>query len=744
MDVAELKSRHKDICYNINSKRIKNALTLLKGLVDESEFGDYQRQWEKHNETYANIIKYSAMGIVDPQRQEIYYKLIITILELSDLAVQKILTKTASQETYRLKHKLQKETELSKDEASRIIENLAFSQELSEILKDSVISSHDQEDPDSRQNLLVRVFNIIWLSDKFHEGNIFLVREIIELDFPWYEKCIFVSALTLSLQRCFDPAKIELLYEFYEHGEEQVSQRALVGLLVGLSLYNDRLNYYPELMKKIEQVTDEEKLISDIENAIIQFVKSRETEKITRKFTEEIVPEVIKITPKLKDKLDLDNILSEDLSEDKNPEWEKFFEDSPGIYDKLEEFSRMQMEGSDVFLSAFAMLKHFDFFREMTNWFKPFHKDEETVKQSLTGQTVNIDTGHFIDGIDKSAFLCNSDKYSFCLNVRQMPEAQKTMMLEMFNAELEAMKEIAEEENIINQAEKNKRIFIQYIQDLYRFYKLYPYKIEFDDIFDRDLKIHETTYFSAVAKDKKTLWNIAQCYFERDFFEEARDIYIKLNEEGDTSYEVFEKIAYCNQRMGDFKGALDYYIKAELFDTNRKWLLQKIAYCYRRLKDNNNAVKYYLQAEKLEPENIFLQVSIGNCYLDLEDYKNALNYYYKVELQDPSNHKVLRPLGWTSFILGKLDVAKKYMTKLLEQEANKFDLMNMGHIEWCLGNKEEAIQFYKKSIEKKDNSFDLFINGFKDDKKYLLKNGVDEEDIPLMMDYLQYKLENGR
>ena len=743
MNISELKNKHKIISIHVSKKQIKNSLDVLKELVDISEYGDYIRQWEKLKETYSNIIIYSAKGAVDPQRDKIYNSLIISILELSDLAVQRIFTKTAGYNTYRLKHKLGFEIDTGRDEASRIIDNLAFSQELSEILKENVIleNSRNENDDTSRQALIVNVFNRIWLADKFFEGNMFLVRNLIKLNFLWYEKCIFVSALTLSLQRCFDIAKIELLLEFYEQGEQQVSQRALVGLLIGLSLYNDRLKYYPDIIKRLELYSDDEQIGNDIETVIVQFVKSRETEKITKKFTEEIVPEVVKITPKLKDKLDLDNILSEDFSEDKNPEWEKFFEDSPGIYDKLEEFSRLQMEGSDVFLSAFSMLKHFDFFREMSNWLKPFHSSEQTVTQSLSGQTANVDTEKFIEGIDKSAFLCNSDKYSFCLNVRQMPEAQKSMMMELFNAELEAMKEIAEEENIINKAESIKKIYTQYIQDLYRFYKLYPYKNEFDDIFIKDLKIHETLVFKAAVKNKKILWNIAQCYFERDFFEEARDIYISLNNEGENTYEVFEKIAYCNQRMGYFKEALDFYIKAELFDTNRLWLLQKIAFCYRKLKDSENAIKYYQQSEKLDPDNVFIQVSIGHCYLDLEDYKNALNYYYKVELQDPSNIKVLRPIAWSSFVLGKLDNSKKYLEKLIDKDANRFDYINLGHVEWCLGNKEAAIENYIKSVKQKDNTLESFLGSFRVDEKHLLKNGVEEDDIPLMLDYLQYKLE---
>ena len=78
----------------------------------------------------------------------------------------------------------------------------------------------------------------------------------------------------MSLLSCFDIAKIELLLEFYEHGEDQVRQRALVGLLYGLSVYDDRLQYYPQLVEKLLLHADNEQLASDIETVVIQFVKS--------------------------------------------------------------------------------------------------------------------------------------------------------------------------------------------------------------------------------------------------------------------------------------------------------------------------------------------------------------------------------------------------------------------------------------------------------------------------------------
>ena len=59
----------------------------------------------------------------------------------------------------------------------------------------------------------------------------------------------------------------------------------------------------------------------------MQILKSKETEKITKKWEEEILPEMMKMQPNIEKNLDLENSLSDDFSEDKNPDWEKVFEE---------------------------------------------------------------------------------------------------------------------------------------------------------------------------------------------------------------------------------------------------------------------------------------------------------------------------------------------------------------------------------------------------------------------------------
>ena len=116
---------------------------------------------------------------------------------------------------------------------------------------------------------------------------------------------------------------------------------------------------------RLNLIRDDKDFNKNLQYILLQLIRTKETEKISRKLHEEIIPEVAKFKPKIEEKLKLDDILQDPSSEDKNPDWEGVFGDSPELFNKLEEISKMQIEGSDVFMSAFALLKHFDFFKEL-------------------------------------------------------------------------------------------------------------------------------------------------------------------------------------------------------------------------------------------------------------------------------------------------------------------------------------------------------------------------------------------
>jgi tetratricopeptide (TPR) repeat protein len=736
MNYQELNARYLQVFDFIGKSRIKDALDTLGILCNHSRNRDFRLQLDNHANTYLNMLKYAFELSDDPQKEKVYNRLIKAIISLADDVKEDIIRSGNLLNYYNLKIIPESLSESTVLEVSRMADQLILQKESGIASKDDSEINGFYATPVYKDNIRA-IFRVIWQSDKLKDTEIELLGKISGSDaIAWYDKCILVSALTLSLIRHFDSNKIDLLFSFYETGEKQVWQRALVGLVLGLAFYDRRFPYYPEILQRLKAIQGINKVDKIIEIIIQQYIKARETEKITRKIQREILPEMIRIKSKLEEKLDLENMLSSMDPEDKNPEWETFFKESPDVYKKLEEFTNLQMEGADVFLGAFAMLKQFDFFNEVNNWFLPFYKENDYISASFDGAGEGIDLKQFGEGIERSNFLCNSDKYSFCLNVRHMPAFQKSTVMELFNMELKAMNEMALDDELINSDAHTKVIITQYFHDLYRFYKLHPLRTEFDDVFKLPVAIYETGFFKKWIDDVNILRNIGEFFFEKDYFKDSLLIFKQIVETN-KNYELFEKIGYCYQQLGEFEKALEYYHKAELLDKNKLWLINRIAWCYKKRGEYELAVGYYLEAEKLEPDDLQVQAYLGHIYMEMEDFEKALKYYFKVEYLQPGNHKVHRPISWCSFMLGKFDNAAKYLEKSLPHGAGKNDYMNLGHIYWCQGDKQKAIENYRISLKTSNMDVDWFSKVLYDDSKYLGVHGIHAIDIPLMIDYIR-------
>ncbi|MBP6977213.1 MAG: tetratricopeptide repeat protein [Lentimicrobiaceae bacterium] len=743
MTLREVENLYKQIIHGLAGGSVKDALDDLLRLILLTQQSELRIQYEKNLEIYRNILKYTAEGISDPDRPRIFDKMLSSVFDLTDRVYQHFLTHGSGMQIYQIKKELENKLDWMIDEATASVKKLNFETDLDELLEDiNLLQTGPVQRQEERSRIMARIFELIWLTDRFNENEMNLVQAIRNSDeVAWYEKCVVVSALTLSLIRCFDQNKMELLFVFYKDGTDQIWHRALVGLFFGLVIYDSRLKFYPAIQKRLSFLNDHEEFIAELRMMIIQVLRSCETDRITKKLQEEILPEVVRLAPKLEEKLDLDNLINRDPSDEKNPAWEEFFKDTPDLYQKMEEFTHLQLEGSDVFWSAFAMLKHFDFFRHVHHWLLPFYTENQAIQSLINEEFKGKDPDRFFNGIARTAYLCNSDKYSFCLNIRHLPEAQKSLLLNYFVEELNNLNEITEEDAMLDKSTHDKFIFTQYIQDLYRFHKLHPLKNELTDIFNIPFSLHDTWFLPLLDESNSIIRNIAEFYFEREQFSQANEIYQILNSKGDNSYEIFEKIGYCFQQTGQYEKALDYYLKAELFDTNKIWLYKKIALCYRRLKKYDDALRFYQELLKLLPDNTAILASIGHCYLDNNDIDQALNYFYRIEFQNSDDISAMRPIAWIYLLKGDFDAAAEYYQQIIRNNPNKYDFMNLGHVEWCRGDRLAAIGHYKLSVRMKDNSLEQFLAGFRADQTILLKHGVPSSDIPLMLDYLKYALD---
>jgi tetratricopeptide (TPR) repeat protein len=311
------------------------------------------------------------------------------------------------------------------------------------------------------------------------------------------------------------------------------------------------------------------------------------------------------------------------------------------------------------------------------------------------------------------------------------------MMLKVFRMELEGLQQLNEEDSGTDPYRLFRTNITQYLQDIYRFFKLSPYKKEFEDLFVGKLDIYNSEFFRMTSNSSEAEAGLADYFFSKNFYTDALQLFLKQVHEKPSDVQLYEKIGYCYQESADYEEALKYYRRAELID-RKVWTIKKIGLCLRRLGNNEEALENYLQAYDLEPENIHTIIMVAHCYLDLKNYEQALKYYFIVEYKEPGNLKILRPIAFCYFALGRFDESEKYYDRLSADKLNAHDQINKGHLALCRGKKRDAVELYRQSIISGELTKGQFVTIFSEDRDLLISLGVNPDDLPILVDYLLF------
>ena len=716
------------------SGKLKYTFDKTKLLVDELQWGEFSDRFVDLNQNYKLLLQYYISGVEDPERKIVYNKIIArTFVLISDLR-EELLFRNSSNFEYTQKRYFPHKQRFAS--LSGLYDSFQYFHNQTSIYNDT------ENIPDNElkrirlnyENLLPELFSVFWLTTHYRSEEKTLFQKIMDNNYPGFvEKSLTVSALTLNLWRMFDEQKLMLLFDCSQDKNQQIKQRALTGLCFVLAKYNRFLPYFPAVRNRLILIADDNHYLENFRNIIIQIIATLETEKISKKLREEILPEILKISPMLKDRMDAENLLKSDEWEEGNPEWQDLLNES-GISDKLKELTDLQMEGADVYMSTFSMLKSFPFFNEFSNWFLPFVSGFSAISPLFESEDKSI-LSAFVD----NNIMCNSDKYSFCLSVLQMPEKQRNNLKYSFKAESEQLKEIANDEALLTPDFNAKNISKQYIQDLFRFFKLHPQHAEFADMFASALFMHKSYLFDILSANSDLKESIAEYYFIKGHYNEAIELFVEIIKDSEPSAALYQKTGFSYQQTSQISKALDCYLKADMIQPDDLWTIRKIALCYRLSANYVKALEYYQHVDFLKPDQLNTVLHIGQCLMQLGKLKEALNLYYKLDAEYEGNIKIMKAISWCAFISGNLMKASYYSNKLIENTPDTHDFINAGHIAWCQKRIDKAIKYYTEGLMLMNNKLDDFVNILNEDKKHLLFNGLSDDEFPLLIDELFYK-----
>ncbi len=717
----------------LKASRLREALRELRILASSLSW-TLQEEVDKIEESYRMMLQYAAQGVDDPGRHEVYDRIVASLYSIMDRVVRES-RKAESSSLYfnTLRYEdMQQDNSIASliDGYIKQCDNSSLYNLITEAKASKAKTIEMQREKEQMER---RIFNRVWVSYPLHAGDVEAVERAISSDvIPEYFKSLMVSALMLGLLAYYDERRLLLLLSIYQTSTERVAMRALCAAMMAMYVHRSRLGCKPaqmvEMLKDVVPTWHD-----DVKKVFMQFIRARDTERINRKMRDELIPSMLKLRPDIYNKIN-DNTSMIDLSQiEENPEWQEMLEKS-GITDKMRELSKMQEDGGDVFMSTFAHLKHYPFFSEVANWFLPFHIEHSALTEALSG-----DENLAAEIISASPFLCNSDKYSICLSLSSIPSSQRQMMMSQFSAHNINAAEIRNAELLTDDTRRDN-IANKYVQDVYRFFKLFRRKGEFNDPFETPLNMLQVPLLVADFDDVDTLTLVAEFYFKRGYYSDAFDLFKRLSEKMPPAADIFQKMGYCLQQDGDIEGALKYYEQSELLNAQSLWTLRRIAACHKLLGRPAKALEYFLRVAEQKDGDLSVALNIGHCLMELGRYEEALRYYFKVEFLDEKSTRAWRPIAWCSLLACDFEQSRRYYERVLSDNPTSGDLLNMGHLELVSGNVRRAIDRYKESVSADGGNPEPFISSMAADKHYLETLGVDIASIPLLIDALLYEL----
>ncbi|MBD5365963.1 MAG: tetratricopeptide repeat protein [Bacteroides sp.] len=732
MKKEDISSKKNNILSSISSGRLAPAFKQLRSLSELLMTWETTDEINRLEQSYRYMLDYAMRGVADPSRNKVYNDIVRRMRRALDSLERHALTGDASTLYFNTLRYINMSNRESIASMLRRYETLTNDYWTTGAHLEPN-SQASRENRSKRESLERDIFNSIWTTFPLGQEDVDAIANVFTSQ-RYYTplKQFVISALLLGLFEYYDSRRIELLIDAYQSDDSIISPVACIALVLSLYHYRDR-EPAPAVVSRLKLLSDNPQWHTDLRDAFLELVRARDTERLTRTMQEEVVPEIMKMRPEISRRFsNLESLGTESLDMDINPEWQDMLEKS-GVADKMRQLFEIQLEGGDVFMSTFAHLKSYPFFSDISNWFMPFHSDRsELIDNNDISDIVNI--------MESSPIFCNSDKFSFILSLKNIPASQRDLVKSQLNAQVDGLIEL-QNSSLDKELKKRSSIMNRYVQDLYRFFKLFRRKGEFKDPFKTDLNLVTVPALSSEFNDIDSLQAIAEFYFKYRYYTDALNLFKAIENLSCPDIQLFEKMGFCYEKLGDFELALQYYEQAELLNAESLWTLKHLASTHRMLGNPARALEYYKRVlEKEDSDSVRTNMAIGNCYLEMEQYEQALKYYYKVNYLDDKAQRANRQMAWCHMMLRDFEKAKSLYTDVVSNKPMPGDYLNLGHLALAMNDEENALNYYKLYITQGTLTLDSFAEKLQEDTDALSRMGIDTDIIPLIVDAISYSI----
>lgn len=712
---------------NLMDKRLDVAIELLEQLYVQRPTLIGHSELEAVKNDYQLMVDYMERGFTDDKRASLYLSLLQRLYRVA--ADLEISWRCKNVIVYVDAFRISDHLNTSHDFIRSVLESFVSDVAMLSLLPEAERTEKAKDLYDRHQVFVNRLFNTLWTSCQWSDDDCaFYTGLMLSPMVDIVDQQLLVSAVTLGAMNQFDINKFKALTTVYQQStDERVRQRALVGWV--LSVF-EGMDIFPEQDEIIRKLCENKDTIRELYTLQIQFFYSQDTEKDNEKLQRDIMPYLVEgsnitigrlgIVEKEEDSLE--NILNQD-AEDKRMEQ---------MEEKVRKMMEMQKQGSDIYFGGFRQMKRFPFFNDLANWFTPFYIDHPALRTTIE----RIGQPNILETITNQGNFCESDKYSLAFAMESIINQIPGNIKEMMGSE-GAFAPMG------TTLDKSNPTYIcrAYIQDLYRFFRLYrssnelinPFIDNHKSSFVADTFFFVYKSFIGTGLDEYKM-RLALYLYKHKNMDKLVELMSTFHVE-DTNYNIL--MGYINLYFGKPDVAYQIFNMVLQEDTENQWALKGMARAAMDCEDYDTAEHTYSQLLRLEPDNINYAVKRCVTLLKTERYAEAREGLFRLDYQYPDNMNVKRVFAWTMLLDKSLDKASQLYDRILSDAPMAEDYLNSGYCWWAKGNIGQAKNSFQAWITMTKGNKDRLLEEIRNDQKVLDLYGITEIDCLLMVNLIK-------
>ncbi|MBQ6653530.1 MAG: tetratricopeptide repeat protein, partial [Prevotella sp.] len=650
----------------VEKQNLSKAIDALKQLIDQQQNLPYRgtfgggllRRVEEVEANYLLMRDFMQRGFDDPERDNLYRQELKKLYGVYvDFAVEKAINKNTELRDARARL-AGKTLQVAKirEMMEAHVQDVAFQASDNELLKNA-----DPSPRNAQRSTITHATEMGLAVDAVltsHAWDIATMEQMTALlcapTVETTDTALLVSAIMLANSICFDVRKwLTLLQTYQQATNETVRQRALVGWLFTMPDGEEHL--FQEIENTLKASENDNKTTRELLELQMQMAYCLNADADTETIRRDIMPTLmrnsdIRIIGKEIEEMEedpLQDILNPGAADEAIEEMEK----------AVGQMADMQKKGVDIYFGGFSQMKRFPFFYKLCNWLTPFYEDHP----ELHNVKSKLGTSKFLQLLFQHGPFCDSDKYSFALALTNIVNRIPANIREMLDNE-EAFGEVA------SNAETQSPAYVRrmYLQDLFRFYRLYQGKDDFPNPFETTRSKGQSSPMLLLLHPLLKSIGIARQYEEYEKFLYKRGRFEEIIAINDPSQST-PSLVYATTLLQMHRNEEAEQIFASLINKEPDNLPARKGYARAayRLGHYHEAVEAYQHLNEKTPEDPSLQLSYAMALIADERAEDAIGILYKIHFEHPDDVRAMRVLAWAHLADGNTQKADDLYARIL-------------------------------------------------------------------------------